>query len=555
MALTEQEELELLELEEEEAKSQQQPNQQQPIQEITTQRPSKIASFLRGLMAMSPFEQMKTTQFAQQNIPEPQPGQSLEQYVQSAQPVMQKREEEIAGKGAIAQLETPMTLGLALAGMQNPLAVAKTVGKFSILEGLTNLTGVNKAIQNIQQPELRDIADITKFALEGVLATRRWIPKKVSDNLANLINKPSQEFQLKQLGWKKQDVKAVAKETIDNLKTTDTAIKDTIRQEITTLGQELDRTIPRRAIDVQQKLPDFFRKNSDSYGEKLTQISDKLSNSVDYLSKENANAVLGKTLNELNEMGITEGVPVNMIRNLIKSKYGIDWEGFPADKVFMEANQQVSLKDFVLDVRGVRDNLSRIAKSGQRFAPEDVAVAVLQKNFGEFVSGKAPEFAQLQQEYMPIVQAMKEAGKLFRPYAGKFTNINAGNSLLRKYALGKSTPQETSLINLLEKGSNFSEGIGDFTSDIRSSGFSLLKNKEALKYQDSYASKAAQEIRNSVSPTIKGLNYKERDLVAEIENKKLVKKIKDIAITAGGTLIGVEILRNLIKGIARQVGD
>lgn len=158
-----------------------QPSAQQLVQ--TQQRPSIIAQLVRTVMGGSPIEQMKTSRYASENIdqiPTPQEGQSLADYVKSYQTALQPREQQIAQKGTIAQLEEPIMGAMAVTGAQAPAKLLKGLLKFGALEGISEVSGVNKAIQNIQQPELRDVADIAKIGVEGALVSKSWkLPKSI----------------------------------------------------------------------------------------------------------------------------------------------------------------------------------------------------------------------------------------------------------------------------------------------------------------------------------------------------------------------------------------
>lgn len=190
MALTEKEELELLSLEREKAMVSKQQSQQ---------RPSILASLMRSIMRNSPYEQFKTgVTLMEQGMPEVKEGQSLRDYQKEVAKQLQPREEEIARKGTLAQFEGPIMAGLAISGGTAPLQTIKALGKFGILEGLANVTGLNRAIQQIPQPELKDIADIAKVGIEGAVAMKPWqLPKpvktattKIAGRVINSLIKP-----------------------------------------------------------------------------------------------------------------------------------------------------------------------------------------------------------------------------------------------------------------------------------------------------------------------------------------------------------------------------
>ena len=153
---------------------------------------SVLSKATRTFMGASPIESIKTMQESSQDFPEPSPGEGLFSYINKIKgtPALQKREEGITGRGTLPQFGNLMQAGLAVAGANAPLSTLKTVGKFGALEGISEATGLNKAIQGIKQPDIRDIADITKFGAEGGLATQKWpIVGKTAKGIGSVVSK------------------------------------------------------------------------------------------------------------------------------------------------------------------------------------------------------------------------------------------------------------------------------------------------------------------------------------------------------------------------------
>ncbi len=158
-----------------------QPTQEQP------KGSSVLSKMTRMFMGSTPMESAKTITEAGADIPEVAPGEGLMSYLNKVRtaPKLVKREAEITSKGTLPQFGNLMEAGLAVSGAAAPLKTAKMLGKFGALEGVSEATGLNKAIQGIQQPDIRDLADIGKFGAQGAVASQRWMPKPNKPKLAS----------------------------------------------------------------------------------------------------------------------------------------------------------------------------------------------------------------------------------------------------------------------------------------------------------------------------------------------------------------------------------
>lgn len=205
----------------------------------TTQRPSALAVGARYIMRNIPTEQLKTGAALSKNIPDVTPGEGFFSYQKKVAKSLQPRETEIAKEGTVAQFKDPIALGLAASGIKNPLAMLKGVAKFGVLEGAAELTGINKAIQGIKQPELRDVADIAKVGAEGALASKSWEKitpdmSKLAGRINNSLIKPKQKDFL----YGKNPGMAVAKEKIYSSNLPE--LKTKVDTRLTELNKELD---------------------------------------------------------------------------------------------------------------------------------------------------------------------------------------------------------------------------------------------------------------------------------------------------------------------------
>jgi hypothetical protein len=132
--------------------------------------PSKVTRFF---MRNAPFEQFKTSLYNREQMPQPLPEESLQQFSKRADEArgLPQREEEIASEGTVPQFGNLMTASIATGLAAAPVATAKMVGLFATQEIVADVTKLNKAIQSIPEPNIRDVVDMAKFGLEGVVAS------------------------------------------------------------------------------------------------------------------------------------------------------------------------------------------------------------------------------------------------------------------------------------------------------------------------------------------------------------------------------------------------
>lgn len=323
----------------------------EPAQAVAAQqRPSILAQLVRSVMRNAPTEQLKTAGYAlenKENIPTPQEGQSLIDYLKNYQQALQPREQEIAQKGTVAQFEEPITAGLAVSGATAPLKTAKALGKFGILEGLANLTGLNKAIQNIPQPEIKDIADIAKVGAEGMLASQPWkLPKsvktietKVAGRIIDSLIKPRH----KEFMFGKNPGEAVAKEGIvaPNL--------GSLKDKVQVRTEEL-----KSAITDIRNTPENFDKKVD-----LTDTLKPLQNAYTYLKSIGEKSHASEIARLENHLADLQGSGRDLGKLTISEAYRFkeaissmqDWmsEGHASHRVNVALRKSYHLVDLIID--------------------------------------------------------------------------------------------------------------------------------------------------------------------------------------------------------------
>lgn len=146
--------------------------QAEPKEKIPT---SPIARASRFLTRSAGLKRLDTAQYIQRNIGKvspPQPGENIFEYHKrfKTEIEMDRREQEIASLGTVAQFDDMMTLGITTGLLTHPGATIKMLTWFAGIEKVADITGINKAIQGVENATVKDVLDIAKFGLEGMLA-------------------------------------------------------------------------------------------------------------------------------------------------------------------------------------------------------------------------------------------------------------------------------------------------------------------------------------------------------------------------------------------------
>lgn len=231
-----------------------------------------------------------------------------------------------------------------------------------------------------------------------------------------------------------------------------------IKRSIIELDKDIQRAAESGSLKFQKKLPNFFKKNSEAYSQRLDEVSEALANSSKgRITKGEFRSIITRTIKESDELLVNSGKPYDTLRQL-ESKYGnrIDKLGNIVD----DSASSVNFREVVNDTRKVAKAISGPLKRGTgKFTSEDISSAIFKKNWGEWVGINTPEFQALNQSYKPVIQAMKESSRIFKPYGGEFST-KAGTQFLKKLGKGKLEAGELRLLKTLEEGTEFSPGVG-----------------------------------------------------------------------------------------------
>jgi len=213
---------------------------------------------------------------------------------------------------------------------------------------------------------------------------------------------------------------------------------------------------------IKSRLPKIFKEGGTHYKEKLDEASNLMVERGDGITRSEIEKLLQSTIDDAEGAMLPDGKPIEAIHSL-KVKYSSN----PELKKLPEDN--ISLQQFKQDVSDVYKSLSTRVKGGYGYNPEDVVGASLLDKWGTFIAEKSPEFAQLQTEYRPVVQAMKATQKLFKPNANPFEKTK-GAGYLVQYALdranNKLSQSQAALMKFIEEGTSFTPGMGNITKQL-----------------------------------------------------------------------------------------
>lgn len=250
----------------------------------------------------------------------------------------------------------------------------------------------------------------------------------------------------------------------------------TIQDNIKILDSELDKVSQQGAEDIQPLLKDFFKANSSAYGERLDKYSEVLGNSNKPLTVETAFGILDDATKDLDDMNIITGRGRGLL-NRLKMKYN---PYNPEGEITRDLGEKIDFKEFNKEVRDILHSISGSAKSGIRITEDDLAQIVLHDKYGNYVAENVPAFKELQQAYRPVINGMKETGKIFKPYASEFQKT-AGAQFLKKGAIGELVPQEARTLKFLEEGTEFAPGVGKISEKPIQIGQKLVSQRNALE--------------------------------------------------------------------------
>lgn len=424
---------------------------------------------------------------------------------------------------------------------------------------------IQKAVREIRKVKapnkLVDPEGFSRYQIQNVPILKR-IGYRIQDvkNKAELLRNSSGLAEKKQLA----DLENLIAAEETNQKFMNEVTKQSIDDNIASLQSQFKSAYETGAVDIQKKLPAFFRANGKAYAERLDAISDDIGDSF---TIGDASNIIEKTINDMTEAGIPESSARSYVSKL-SSKYSLqkfDKEGNLIED--LQPHLPANFKNFKNDISSVWKKATTGAKSGAKFSRDDMPALLLQHNFGEYVAKEVPDFVKLQQSYRPVIQAMKQAGKMFKPYASDVENIQ-GTDLMKRIAEGTATIQEKNLIRKISEGSEFSKGLGDITSEAeriakniallklnpKSSGNSLKLNSllEAQNKTKIKLDLIMKRIADDESKSLENLSIRKRKADILVENKNRAAEYRKNAMAGGAVLAGLLGLGTIGNTIMRE---
>lgn len=295
--------------------------------------------------------------------------------------------------------------------------------------------------------------------------------------------------------------KNLSKNIIDSRKNLD---KATVRHEI--LKDKIDHIRQVTIPDVKEKLVDasvndavlyknkirpLSRENSKIYKQGLDQAEAKAT-----ITQSKVKSIIDSTIDEAVDQNIPNNSPVLVKLKELAEKFG------PKSEEYFDYNTATNSTRFIDDklsieqLRNLKSELFKIADNSQEGA-DDVANAIFMKNYGKEIAEQSSDFASMQSEYGPWVEAKKWAYRVFKPFTKD--EIPNGNRVLRNIARGKASPEDFAYLERLEEGSGRFKGTGNMRNESTSMASKLKRVSDeifTLRKQKYKTSKEIQHLKN-----------------------------------------------------------
>lgn len=348
---------------------------------------------------------------------------------------------------------------------------------------------------------------------------------------------------IRQLKQEEVGLRAGAKEQIKlNKEFAQKELKETantMRQNVAILNEGLQTTSEEKALQLQKVIPKFFKDHGKVYGQKVDEISEAMVARGEGITMNEASTMVNRSITEMNESLITEGVPRQVVEQL-QRKYAVQ-QTVQKDvltgivKRATNANETIPFKELVNDLKLVKNSLSAGAKSGTtRFTQEEVAVSILNNNLGNYIKTRVPEYAELQANYAPIIRMMKKGNQIFKPFKGDFETKSA-TQFLKNLGLGKAEAGEEAFVKAIQEGSDFVPGLGDITAGVRKAGQEIIESKQRIQ-------PVLDKIKSGALKRQEGID---RTLANNLEKLAVKKEFVNSSFTVKESLIKSEVAASL----------
>lgn len=240
------------------------------------------------------------------------------------------------------------------------------------------------------------------------------------------------------------------------------------------------------AVLYKNKLRPLSKENSKIYGEALDKIESQVN-----ITQGKFKSLIQDTIDEAIEAGVPNNSPVLGRLKTIGEKYGSKSEEV-IDDIFGRRTNIIDEKLSVNDLKSIKNDIFKIADETREGA-DDVTNAIFMKNYGREIASQSKDFAKLQGEYAPYLEAKKWAYRTFKPFTKD--EIPNGNRVLRLIAQGKARPEDFAYLERLEQGSGRFKGSGI----MRQKSESMAKELKSISDEINQLRRAAVKTKANVA--------------------------------------------------------
>jgi hypothetical protein len=239
------------------------------------------------------------------------------------------------------------------------------------------------------------------------------------------------------------------------------------------------------ALLYKNKLRPVSKQNSAIYGNALDKIESQVT-----ITQSKLKSILDDTVNEALDAGISaESNVLKKIKEL-GEKYGAKTESY-FDDLRGSQTRTLDEKLSVNDLKTIKNQIFKIADEAKEGA-DDVANAIFMKKYGNEIASQSSDFAKLQAEYAPYLEAKKWAYRTFKPFTKD--EIPNGNRVLKAIAQGKGKLEDFEYLKRLEQGSGRFQGTGELRKQSQSMADSLQKISDDINQLRRKAVKNKEDI-------------------------------------------------------------
>lgn len=272
------------------------------------------------------------------------------------------------------------------------------------------------------------------------------------------------------------------------------AIQDSrlvLKENIAKFKNDLQDVAEKKAVDFQKKLPDWFEANGEAYGSARDAAIHRMQSNGQGITFGEVSSAIANAKQKIQGALIPSDAPALKVIGQLEEKYSpktigsqsgiVDSGGRPIIKDLPNnANDFVDPAGLIQDLRNVKSVLSSGAKTGRTgFNQEDLAVGFLNHSVGDIIKNKVEGFSDLQRDYTPVIRAMQEAHKVFKPNQGEF-NTKTATNFLKNAGVGKLEAGQEKMLGTLEQGSKFGSGVGPISNEVKIVGQRIKQTQDAI---------------------------------------------------------------------------